>query len=392
MSGRDEVYEEYKAGRRERSPTCSPSSGRTCTRWSESFGYENVKVPGYEADDVIATLAGQARGGGHRRDGGDRRPRPVPADRAGRADHGHRPRDHRHEDLRPRGRGRPLRDPARADPRLRRAQGRHLGQHPGRARASATRPPRSCSRSGATSRACWPTSTRSRAPSASRTSPSTPRTRASRSSSRPPCATSRWRSTSTRWSRASRTARACARRSASSSCAPRWSASRRRSARTAPRPPSGWTRWSRCAAREVPLAELGSLEGELVAVAALRPGRGPRRGRGRRRPRIPTRSSRPRRRPPLEAVEEEVPVAAAGRGRRPGAGLVRLRRRPARAAHGRRLGGRRGARGRGRDAGGVRDGARRAARSWRTTGRRSRWPTSPATRRRWRTTRWSRPT
>src|SRR5918996_307253 len=27
----------------------------------ESFGYQNVKVPGYEADDVIATLAGRAQ-------------------------------------------------------------------------------------------------------------------------------------------------------------------------------------------------------------------------------------------------------------------------------------------------------------------------------------------
>ena len=48
----------------------------------EAFGYENVKVAGYEADDVIATLAGQRAAAGHRRDGRHRRPRPVPADRA----------------------------------------------------------------------------------------------------------------------------------------------------------------------------------------------------------------------------------------------------------------------------------------------------------------------
>ena len=64
---------------------------------------------------------------------------------------------------------RPLRDRARPDPRLLRAQGRHVGQHPGRSRASATRPRRSCCSSSARSRASSPTSTTSRAPSASRT-------------------------------------------------------------------------------------------------------------------------------------------------------------------------------------------------------------------------------
>ena len=82
----------------------------------DAFGYTNVKVEGYEADDVIATLAERGQARGHRRDGRDRRPRRVPADRAGRERHGHGPRDHRDEDLRPRGRDRPLRDPARADP------------------------------------------------------------------------------------------------------------------------------------------------------------------------------------------------------------------------------------------------------------------------------------
>jgi DNA polymerase-1 len=59
MSGRDDVYEEYKAGRRERPDLLSE-------QWShlqplvDAFGYQNLKVPGYEADDVIATLAGRA--------------------------------------------------------------------------------------------------------------------------------------------------------------------------------------------------------------------------------------------------------------------------------------------------------------------------------------------
>jgi len=59
-SGRDEVYGEYKAGRRER-PDLLSEQWPYMHPLVESFGYENVKVPGYEADDVIATLAGQAR-------------------------------------------------------------------------------------------------------------------------------------------------------------------------------------------------------------------------------------------------------------------------------------------------------------------------------------------
>jgi DNA polymerase I len=59
-SGRDEVYDEYKAGRRER-PDLLSEQWPYMHPLVESFGYENVKVQGYEADDVIATLAGQAR-------------------------------------------------------------------------------------------------------------------------------------------------------------------------------------------------------------------------------------------------------------------------------------------------------------------------------------------
>ena len=33
----------------------------------EAFGYRNVHVEGYEADDVIATLAERAKSAGHRR-------------------------------------------------------------------------------------------------------------------------------------------------------------------------------------------------------------------------------------------------------------------------------------------------------------------------------------
>jgi DNA polymerase I len=59
-SGRDEVYDEYKAGRRER-PDLLSEQWPYMHPLVESFGYQNVKVSGYEADDVIATLAGQAR-------------------------------------------------------------------------------------------------------------------------------------------------------------------------------------------------------------------------------------------------------------------------------------------------------------------------------------------
>ena len=45
---------------RRRARTCSRSSGRTLEPLVEAFGYRNLKVDGYEADDVIASLAEQA--------------------------------------------------------------------------------------------------------------------------------------------------------------------------------------------------------------------------------------------------------------------------------------------------------------------------------------------
>jgi len=60
MSGREEVSSEYKAGRRER-PDLLSEQWPHLQPLVEAFGYRNVKVPGYEADDVIATLAHQAR-------------------------------------------------------------------------------------------------------------------------------------------------------------------------------------------------------------------------------------------------------------------------------------------------------------------------------------------
>ena len=60
MSGREEVSTEYKAGRRER-PDLLREQWPHMHPLVEAFGYRNVKVEGYEADDVIATLAHQAR-------------------------------------------------------------------------------------------------------------------------------------------------------------------------------------------------------------------------------------------------------------------------------------------------------------------------------------------
>jgi DNA polymerase I len=60
MSGREEVYDEYKAGRRER-PDLLAEQWPHFHPLVESFGYRNIKVPGYEADDVIATLSREAR-------------------------------------------------------------------------------------------------------------------------------------------------------------------------------------------------------------------------------------------------------------------------------------------------------------------------------------------
>jgi DNA polymerase I len=59
MSGRDEVYDEYKAGRRDR-PDLLSEQWPHLHPLVESFGYRNIKVAGYEADDVIATLSREA--------------------------------------------------------------------------------------------------------------------------------------------------------------------------------------------------------------------------------------------------------------------------------------------------------------------------------------------
>jgi len=59
MSGREATYAEYKSQRKSR-PDLLAEQFPHLAPLAEAFGFRNVKVPGYEADDVIATLARQA--------------------------------------------------------------------------------------------------------------------------------------------------------------------------------------------------------------------------------------------------------------------------------------------------------------------------------------------
>jgi DNA polymerase I len=63
MSGREEAYEPYKAERRPR-PDLLKEQWPHFEPLVEAFGYRNIKVEGYEADDVIATLAEEAKRSG----------------------------------------------------------------------------------------------------------------------------------------------------------------------------------------------------------------------------------------------------------------------------------------------------------------------------------------
>src|SRR3984885_12632295 len=59
-SGRKEVYAEYKAGRATR-PDLLKEQWPHLEPLVEAFGYRNIRVDGYEADDVIASIAEQAK-------------------------------------------------------------------------------------------------------------------------------------------------------------------------------------------------------------------------------------------------------------------------------------------------------------------------------------------
>ena len=62
-SGRKEVYSEYKGHRPDR-PDLLAEQWPHLEPLVEAFGYQNLKVPSYEADDVIATLAERAKADG----------------------------------------------------------------------------------------------------------------------------------------------------------------------------------------------------------------------------------------------------------------------------------------------------------------------------------------
>jgi DNA polymerase I len=62
-SGRTELFSEYKAGRRSR-PDLLKAQWPAMEPLVEAFGYRNVRAEGFEADDVIASLAEQARTAG----------------------------------------------------------------------------------------------------------------------------------------------------------------------------------------------------------------------------------------------------------------------------------------------------------------------------------------
>src|SRR5215210_20412 len=63
MSGREEQYEPYKAERKPR-PDLLREQWPHLEPLVDAFGYRNVRVEGYEADDVIASLAEQAKSAG----------------------------------------------------------------------------------------------------------------------------------------------------------------------------------------------------------------------------------------------------------------------------------------------------------------------------------------
>ncbi len=60
MSGREKVYEPYKAQRTSR-PDLLKEQWPHLAPLSEAFGFANVRIEGWEADDVIATMVRQAR-------------------------------------------------------------------------------------------------------------------------------------------------------------------------------------------------------------------------------------------------------------------------------------------------------------------------------------------
>ena len=237
MSGRELTYEPYKAQRRPR-PDLLSEQWPHLAPLAEAFGFHNVKVEGWEADDVIATLVRHAREAEIpvMVVSGDRDVYQV-VERRGSGDD-HVARRHRDEGLRPRGGDRALRRPARAGAGPDRAQGRHLRQHPRRPgdRRQDRRPaPAGVRLAGGGAGQRRQDLGREAQAEPHRARRRRPGLEAARD---PEVRRSRCRSTSARRRARSPTAAACARWRRSSSCA-RWSsASTRSSWRTCPTAPS----------------------------------------------------------------------------------------------------------------------------------------------------------
>ncbi len=64
LSGRGEIYEPYKA-QRDAKPDALREQWPHFYPLAEAFGFENVRVDGWEADDVIASIAERAKADGH---------------------------------------------------------------------------------------------------------------------------------------------------------------------------------------------------------------------------------------------------------------------------------------------------------------------------------------
>ena len=82
LTGRKEIYPEYKAQRSSR-PDLLKEQWPNFEPLVDAFGYRNLRVEGYEADDVIASIAQRATrpGAADPGDGRHRRPRRLPARR-----------------------------------------------------------------------------------------------------------------------------------------------------------------------------------------------------------------------------------------------------------------------------------------------------------------------
>ena len=78
---RHEAVDDLQGGPGRRRPTSSASRWASCVRCSTRWACPSIELAGYEADDIIATLARTVRDAGHGGDHRHRRPRQLPARR-----------------------------------------------------------------------------------------------------------------------------------------------------------------------------------------------------------------------------------------------------------------------------------------------------------------------